>query len=107
MFRLTKQERQILIDVFKSINGLFIFTLHRQLNLSPKELFVAIEKLKTTGLIEVTEDRATITKDGVEYAVSTPLNTKFDDNKQSLIKEKILGRRININEFYIPQNFEK
>ena len=107
MIKLTKQERQILIDVFKSNNGLFIFTLHRQLNLSPKELFAAIERLKTTGLIDVTEDRATITKDGVEYAVKTPLKTKLDDNKQSLIKENFLGKRIDINEFYIPQNFEK
>lgn len=107
MMKLTKQERQILIDIFKSSNGLFIFTLHRQLNLSPKELFAAIEKLKSNGLIDVTEDRAIITKTGVEYAVKTPLKTKIDDNKQRLIKENFLGKRININEFYIPQNFEK
>jgi hypothetical protein len=105
--KLTKQERQILIDIFKSSNGLFIFTLHRQLNLSPKELFTALEKLKFNGLIDVTEDRVIITKTGIEYTVKTPLKTKVDDNKQRLIKENFLGKRIKINEFYIPQNFEK
>lgn len=107
MMKLTKQERQILIDIFKSSNGLFIFTLHRQLNLSPKELFTAIEKLKLNDLIDVTEDRAIITKTGIEYTVKTPRKTNFDENKQRLIKENFLGKRIKINEFYIPQNFEK
>lgn len=105
--KLTKQERQLLSEIFKSSNGLFIFTLHRQLNLSPKELFAAIEKLKLNGLIDVNEDRVSITKEGIGYAVITPLKFTNNENKQKLIKENFQGKSIKINEFYIPQNFEK
>ncbi|MDP3927758.1 MAG: hypothetical protein Q8R57_01920 [Bacteroidota bacterium] len=107
MIKLLKQERRILTDIFGSSNGLFIFTIHRQLNLSPNELFAAIEKLKSNGLIDVIDDRATLTKVGAEYAVKTSLKTKIGHKKQNLIKENFLGKRININEFYIPQKFEK
>lgn len=105
--KLTKHERQILIEIFKSSNGLFIFTLHRQLNLAPKELFTAIEKLESHDLLYINEDRVIITKTGNEYAVKTTLKTIIDDDKQRVIKENFIGKRININEFYIPQNFEK
>lgn len=105
--KLTKYERQILIEIFKSSNGLFLFTIHRQLALSPKDLFSAIENLKSNGFINVDEDRVTITKEGIGYASKTQLKTKVDSNREKLINEEYLGKRININEFYIPQNFEK
>lgn len=105
--KLTKQERLILVEIFKATNGLFLFTLHRQLNLSPKELFLSVENLKSNGLIEISEDRITITKEGKNYSVQTPLKIKLGVNSEKLIKEDFLGRRININDFYIPQNFEK
>lgn len=104
--KLTKLEKQILYEVFKSSNGLFIFSLHRQLNLTPKDLFVSIENLKTSGLIEVNEDRVSTTKDGIGYAVNTQLKTAQNDN-QKFKKENTVGRKIEINEFYIPQNYEK
>lgn len=105
--KLTKQERQILLEIFKASNGLFLFTLHRQLNLSPKELFLSVENLKSNGLIEISEDRITITKEGINYSVHTPLKIKLEINDKKVVKEEFLGTRININEFYIPQNFEK
>lgn len=105
--KLSKQERLILVEIFKASNGLFLFTLHRQLKLSPKELFISVENLKSKGLIEISEDRITITKEGINYSVHTPLKIKSDTNNEKLIKEDFLGRRININEFYIPQYFEK
>ena len=105
--KLTKQERQILIEIFKSSNGLFLFTLHRKLNLYPKELFTSIENLKNNGLLEINEDRATITREGIDSAIKTPLKTKEDGNNKRLIKEEYQGKRIKINEFYVPQNFER
>ena len=105
--KLTKQERQILVEIFKSSNGLFLFTLHRQLNLTPKDLFTSVEKLKSNGLVVETEDRITITKEGIEFAVKTPLKNKIDENNKKLIMEDFRGKKINVNEFYIPQNFEK
>lgn len=105
--KLIKQERQILNEIFKSSNGLFLFTLHRQLNLSPKDIFTAIENLKSNGLVEVIEDRVSLTKEGIGYTVKNPLKTRLDTNKEKLIKIDFQGKRIKINEFYIPQKFEK
>ncbi len=105
--KLTKNERRILVEIFNASNGLFLFTLHRQLNLSPKELFTAIENLKSNGLAEVSEDRITITKVGIGFSVQTSLKNKSSIENAKPIKEEYLGRKISINEFYIPQNFEK
>jgi hypothetical protein len=105
--KLTKEERKILIEIFKSSSGLFLFTLHRQLNLSTKDLFISIENLKENGLILVNEDRVTLTKEGIDYSTKSPLKTKLDLATERLIKAEYQGKRIDINEFYIPRNFEK
>lgn len=105
--KLTNQERKILIEIFKSSNGLFLFTLHRQLNISPKDLFHSVENLKSNGLLNVNEDRVTLTKKGVDYSTKTTLKIRTEITKLKLINEDYQGKRININEFYIPQNFEK
>lgn len=105
--KLTNQERKILIEIFKSINGLFLFTLHRQLNISPKDLFLSVENLRTNGLLDVNEDRVTLTTKGIDYSTKTTLKIKTEMTNPKLIKEDYQGKRININEFYIPRNFEK
>jgi len=105
--KLTKQERQIMIEIFKSINGLFLFSLHSKLNLSPKELFTAIENLKQNGFLDVIDDRVTITSEGISFAARVLLKPQINIQDKELSKEEFLGKKININEFYIPQNFEK
>lgn len=105
--KLTNQEKKILIEIFKASNGLFLFTLHRQLIISPKDLFLSVENLKSNGLIDVNEDRLTLTKKGVDYSTKTTLKIKTKETNQKTIKEDFIGKRININEFYIPRNFEK
>jgi hypothetical protein len=105
--KLTNQERKILIEIFKSSNGLFLFTLYRQLNISPKDLFLSVENLKTNGLLDVNEDRVTLTPKGFDYSTKTTLKIKSDMINPILMIEDYLGKRININEFYIPQKFEK
>jgi len=105
--KLTNQERKILIETFKSSNGLFLFTLHRQLNISPKDLFISVDNLKTNGLLNVNEDRVTLTTKGIDYSTKTTLKIKTENTNQKLIKEDYQGKKININEFYIPRNFEK
>ena len=104
--KLTKNEKNILTEIFKASNGLFLFSLYRQLNLSPKEIFIAVEKLKENKLIDISGDRVTITKEGVGYAVQNPLKIREEKTFTKKIDEDFIGRRIDINEFYIPQNFE-
>ncbi|MCH8490986.1 MAG: hypothetical protein LAT81_13800 [Oceanicaulis sp.] len=105
--KVLKQEKEILSELFKSSNGLFPFTLHRQLRLSPKELYTSIEHLKVNGLIEVIEDRVTLTKEGISFSVKNTLKSKVGGINQNFFKEDYLGRKLEINEFYIPQNFEE
>lgn len=105
--KITNQERKILLEVFKSSNGLYLFTLHRQLNISPKDLFLSVENLKSNELLVVNEDRVTLTAKGIDYSTKTTLKIKKEMINTKLIKEDYLGKRINVNEFYIPRNFEK
>lgn len=105
--KLTIQESKILIETFKSSNGLFLFTLHRHLNFSPKDLFLSIENLKSEGLIDVNEDRVTLTKKGIDHSTRTTLKSKAEVASQIQIREDYQGARIDINEFYIPRNFQK
>lgn len=105
--KLTNQERRILIEIFNSSNGLFLFTLHRQLNISPKDLFISIENLKSNGLLDVNEDRVTLTSKGIDFSTKTKLKINTELTNSNPIKEDYLGKSIDINEFYIPRNFEK
>ncbi len=105
--KLTSKEIKILIEVFRSSNGLFLFTLHSNLNLSPKELFSAVENLTRYGLLEVLEDRVSITGEGIAYSVNNSLTTSSIKSKINLTADEFKGRKIEINDFYIPQNFEK
>lgn len=103
--KLTKLENKIIEELFRSSNGLFIFTLYRQLNLTPKDLFTAIENLKFNGLINEDGDRVTLTSDGSSFAVKGRLRDKISTNKH--LAKEFQGQKIDINEFYIPQNFMK
>lgn len=105
--KLTKIERDILIEIFNSGNGLFLFSIHRQLGISPKDLFLAIENLKKNKLLEINEERVTITKEGVDFAINTPLKLGTEKLDKKITVEEFMGPKIKINEFYIPQNFQK
>jgi hypothetical protein len=100
---LTKTEKRLLVDMFKSAEGLFIFTLYKRFNLSPKELFIAIESLKKEGLINSENERLNITKLGIEFIVTNGLKPKGSSKKFVSIPLEFLGPKIGINEFYIPK----
>jgi len=101
--RLNKLEKRLLTDLFKSTEGLFIFTLYRRYNLSPKELFLAINKLKENRLIEIDDDRISITKQGIQFAVNSNFSKSNKSDRFSKIPENFIGPNISINEFYIPK----
>lgn len=105
--KLSKTEKTILLDLFKASNGLFLFTLHRQSNLSPKEIFIAIENLLANKLIELTDDRVTATKEGIDFVIKNTIRNKADNDKKNLFIENFKGQRIEINSFYIPQDFNQ
>lgn len=101
--KLSKLEKKLLIDLFKSSEGLFIFTLYQRYNLSPKELFLAVNGLIEHGLINSDGERIIISKDGISYAINSKMKTSEKRNKHDKIPENFLGQKIEINQFYIPK----
>ena len=101
--RLNKIEKLLLVDLFKSSDGLYIYTLYQRYNLSPKELFLTIDSLNKIKLIEVDEDRLKISKQGIEFAIKNNMNSKEQTEKKIIIPENFIGPKIEINQFYIPK----
>lgn len=99
---MSSNSKRLLQDLFKSSEGLFIFTLYQRFNISPKELYILINELVEKKLIKEEEDRLTLTSEGKDYVIKTDLTIKSTGNKYDKIPDKFLGRRIEINEFYLP-----
>lgn len=94
--------KRLLQDLFKSSDGLFIFTIYQRFNVSPKELFLLTKELTDKNLVKEDEGRLTLTAEGKDFVIKTDLTIKSTGNKYDKIPDKFLGRRIEINEFYLP-----
>lgn len=101
--KLNRVDNIILKDLFKSGEGLFIFTLYSRYKISPKILFESINKLKDNELINIIEEeRIEITKNGINRIVKS---SSVNNKREIKIKEEFLGPKIKINTFYIPRDF--
>ena len=101
--KLNRVDNIILKDLFKSEEGLFIFTLYSRYKISPKILFDSINRLKENELINLLEEeRIEITIKGINKIVK--FNSK-NHKKEFEIKNEFLGPKIKINSFYIPRDF--
>lgn len=101
--RLSNLQKMMLNDLFKSTEGLYIYTLYSRYNSSPKELYLAIEDLVNKTFIKSEDERLTITTAGIEFAVKTNELIKSKSNKLNNIQENFTGPKIEINQFYIPK----
>lgn len=97
-------EIQILKNLFKSDHGLFIFTLFQRLRVSPKDLFEGILELVKLELIIEVSERVELTHKGKEYVINNKLASEIDSNKFGKIPAEFIGRKIGINEFYLPKD---
>jgi predicted methyltransferase len=95
---------QLLKSLFKSDQGLFIFTLFQRLRLSPKDLFETITTLKDLEYIVEENERVSLTLKGKEFVIHNKLASEKNVNKFENIPEIFKGKRIGINEFYIPKD---
>lgn len=104
----SNHEYKSLIEVFKASNGLTLKTLQKRANISQIESEEIAKSMTSKLYCTMLKNRLLITKTGVTHLK----DSFFDESKndtfiQKNIKEEFLGKQININEFYIPQNFEK
>ncbi len=106
--KLNKLETKLLTDLFKSTEGLYIYTLYQRYNLSPKELFLAIETLKENNFAELDDIRISISKEGIAHAVNTNIRLPLSTERFAKVPLNFIGPKIEINQFYIPKiNIEK
>lgn len=101
--KLNKLSKQLLFDLFRSTDGLFIYTLYSRYKRSPKALFLAIKFLTDNGLAISNDERISISATGKEFALSISYGIRDAYNKFDMIPKEFIGPKIKINEFYIPK----
>jgi predicted methyltransferase len=104
--KLSNIDRFIINDLFKATEGLFVFTLYSRYKVSPKELFESINKLEAEGILINSDDRISLTKEGVNFAIKRQMNYT-DAEKSDKIPDFSKGPKIEVDKFYIPLDFEQ
>ena len=99
--KINRAEMSILKALFKSRPGLESFTLYRDLIISFPVFLSAINNLRTLKLISVEGQRIKISKSGAELISSSYLDQELRP-KWREVPEKYAGKKIEPNEFYIP-----
>ena len=104
----SNHEDQILLELFKENDGLTLKKLKRSIGVADDEFEKRVDSLVQNELCTRFKKRYTITTKGSEHLIhSFTKDISITTNKKSIVEEKFSGRKININEFYIPQKFEK
>lgn len=96
--------KKILLDLFKASDGLYIFTLYKRYNVSPSKLFLLVNELVERKIIINEENRIVLTSNGREYVISNNISLKPTTKKYERIPQNFIGRKIGINEFYLPKS---
>lgn len=104
---LTDIEFSLLNRLFRASKGLYMRTLQSQYNLTAAIFFDLINSLKSKDYIRVEENRVQITSQGIEYLVGHPKKNERRASSDNALPENFRGKKIEINEFYIPTKFEK
>ena len=98
--------KKLISALFKSSNGLYVFTLYKRFNASPKELFLTIKDLLELNYITEDDGRLTLTSNGKTFVIENNISISVKENKFSKIPEHFLGQKIEVNEFYLPKYAE-
>jgi predicted transcriptional regulator len=101
--KVTQVEQSILKELFKSSNGLLVYTIYGKFRLTPAEVFKFLQKFSTADIIKQEEEKISLTEKGKKFLLfrkKAPSNSK---DKFSNIPEKFLSANIKINEFYTPK----
>ena len=104
---LSDLELNVLTRLFKASKGLYIRTLLSHHNLTAAKFFDFLSSLKSKDYVRTDEDRVQITSLGIEYVVAHPKKNERKTSADNAIRENFKGKKIGINEFYIPIKFEK
>jgi predicted transcriptional regulator len=100
----SKIEKELLLHLFKSTEGLYLFTLYKRLGVSPSQIFKIIENLTKNNSIVVNGDKVSLSQEAREFMIKNNFIVKSKLNKYSNIPNYFLGNSIGKDEIYLPQN---
>jgi hypothetical protein len=99
-------EEKILLKLIITDVGVSLYSLSKEYKVSVRLLIAAIQNLESCRYLDRNEDIIKISKLGISYLFNKQINQK-NETIDSKVPVVFLGKKININEFYIPQNFKK
>ena|SRR5690606_39016154 len=95
---ITRTDIKILVDLYKSVDGLIPYIFYQRYKFSPATVFKTISKFK--DYIENVNDKFVLTKSGKEFIEKNRF--VYDKDKFERIPEEFKVNRIGINEPYLP-----
>lgn len=99
-------QNRILLNLINIDEGVSLISIKNEFKVSVGLLTSAIQNLKNYRYIERKEDILKISKKGMYYIFNN-FSIYGNETLESKIPQIFLGRKININEFYIPEDFKK
>lgn len=99
-------EEKILLKLIITNAGASLYSLNKEYKVSVRLLIAAIQNLEICRYLERNEDIIKISKMGISYVFNKKINQK-NETTDSKVPVVFLGKKININEFYIPEDFKK
>lgn len=95
---ITRIDIKILVDLYKSVDGLIPFVFYQRYKYSPTTVFKTITKFKE--YIENENDKVILNKSGKDFIEKNRF--VYDKNKFERIPEEFKANRIEINAPYLP-----
>ena len=102
--KISKEDIKILVDLYKSIDGLTAFIFFQRYKYGPALVFKTVQKLEEKKYVISNDDKIHITEAGKEFVERNRFI--FSKNKYSRIPDEFLAERLQVNEPYLP-NIEK
>ena len=95
-------DRKILYDLYKSGDGLYVYTFYERYKLDPEKIFKFIEKYESQELIIYKNDKLFITEKGKSAVQKKKIDWPYGVNRFENIPSEYLGEKMDIDQPYIP-----
>ncbi|MFC1510218.1 hypothetical protein ACFL49_00975 [Candidatus Omnitrophota bacterium] len=98
--KISKIDIVILVDLYKSVNGLRPYVFFQRYRYGPSTVFKSILEFVKKNLVLEKDDKLIITKIGREFVEKNRF--LFNKNKFDRIPEEFLVQKLAVNEPYMP-----
>ncbi len=98
--KISKTEIKLLLDLYKSVEGLTPYTFYQRYRFSPATVFNAVTRFEKKNYLKTLEERIHITEKGKKFVENKKL--KYDSEKFNRIPDNFIIPKIGVNEPYIP-----